>query len=282
MLAKNRINIFDYTDYQKFLMDFYETEKSMDGTFSYRVFAAAVDMDASLLLKIMQGKRHISSKSIENFIRFFNFKDGKSEYFRELIAYAKAKTDPQIRSHFEKLQKMRPLACRELTEAQYRYFQNWQYPLVRSALDVFVYHGEEDAAALGESCIPKLTATQVTTAVEALVQLGFVRKHRGRYVPAEAHIKTQERWLSASISDYQQNIVELAKQSVVNIPKDLRDISTLTMALDSKQLDGIRKILAETRKSIVKIVNSMPSDECDSVYQLNFQLFPMMRKKDEQ
>lgn len=279
MFSRNRINIFDYTDYRKFLLDFYELEKSLDSSFSYRVFAEAVGMDASLLLKVLQGKRHISPKSIEVFVEFFRFKGAKSEYFRELVAYSKAKTDSLIRVHFEKLQKMRPLACRELEEAQYRYFQNWYCPMIRSALDVFEYHGKEDAQALGDSCVPRLTAAQVESAVETLLQLGFVRECDGRIVPTDAHIRTKDRWFSASISEYQQNIIELAKQAVAKIPKQNRDISTLTMALDSSQLEKIGEILAETRKSIVKVVNSMPSENCDSVYQLNFQLFPMMKKR---
>ena len=89
MFARNKINIFDYSDYRKFLREFYEVEKSLDPTFSYRVFATAVDMDASLLLKILQGKRHVSPKCIESFVQFFRFKEGKAEYFREMVAYRK-------------------------------------------------------------------------------------------------------------------------------------------------------------------------------------------------
>ena len=281
MLARNKINIYDYSDYRKFLLDFYEIEKSLDSTFSYRVFATAVDMDASLLLKILQGKRHISPKSIESFVQFFRFKEGKAEYFREMVAYGKAKNDEQVRKHFEALQKMRPAASRELDEARYRYFQQWYYPMIRSALDVFDYRSAQDAASLGNSCIPKLTALQVQNAVEALLQLGLAQQRKdGRIVPTEAHLKTKERWLSASISDYQGSIAELARKSISETPKEKRDISTLTMALDSKQIDKIRSILAETRKAIVNVVNAMPSQVCDSVYQLNFQLFPMMKKEE--
>lgn len=280
MFSKNKINIYDYTDYRKFLQDFYTLEKSLDPTFSYRVFACAVDMDASLLLKIIQEKRHISASSIESFITFFNFKEAKSEYFREMVAYSKAKTEGDIRKHFEVLQKMRPAACRELDEARYRYFQQWYYPMIRSALDVFCYKDEADAAALGQCCIPKLTASQVNTAVSALLQLELaVRCPDGRVVPSEGHVKTKERWYSACISNYQGEIAELAKNAIENTPRENRDISTLTMALDSSQIEEIRKILADARKSIVKVINSMPSDVCDSVYQLNFQLFPMMKKE---
>ena len=92
MFSKNKINIYDYSDYRKFLQEFYELEKSLDPTFSYRVFATAVNMDASLLVKILQGKRHVSPKCIETFVQFFRFKEAKAEYFREMVAYGKAKT----------------------------------------------------------------------------------------------------------------------------------------------------------------------------------------------
>lgn len=282
MFAKNKINIYDYSDYRKFLQEFYELEKSLDSSFSYRVFAAAVGMDASLLLKILQGKRHISSKCIDVFVKFFRFKDAKAEYFREMIAYGKAKNDEDVRRHFETLQKMRPAASRELDEARYRYFQQWYYPMIRSALDVFNYRGTQDAAALGECCIPKLSASQVENAVDALLQLGLAHaRNDGRVVPTEAHLKTMEHWLSACISDYQSSIAELAGKSIQNTPKEKRDISTLTMALDSQQIDKIREILAKTRKAIVNVVNAMPPQICDSVYQLNFQLFPMMKKEEQ-
>ena len=101
MFSKNKINIYDYSDYRKFLQEFYELEKSLDPTFSYRVFATAVNMDASLLVKILQGKRHVSPKCIETFVQFFRFKEAKAEYFREMVAYGKAKTDEQVRKHFE-------------------------------------------------------------------------------------------------------------------------------------------------------------------------------------
>ena len=281
MFAKNKINIYDYSDYRKFLQEFYELEKSLDPTFSYRIFAAAIDIDASLLVKILQGKRHVSAKNIEAFVQFFHFKEGKAEYFREMVAYGKAKNDEQVRKHFETLQKMRPSSCRELDEARYRYFQQWFYPMIRSALDVFDYRGPEHAAALGDCCIPKISASQVENAVDALSQLGLAHKRKdGRIVPTDAHLKTKEHWLSASISDYQKSIAELAHRSIAETPKEERDISTLTMALDSTQIQRIRDIIAEARKSIVNVANSMPSQICDSVYQLNFQLFPMMKKRD--
>ena len=85
MFSRSKINVFDFTDYRKFLQAFYVMEKALDPTFSYRVFACAVEMDASLLLKVIQEKRHISPKSVEAFVAFFRFKEAKGEYFREMV-----------------------------------------------------------------------------------------------------------------------------------------------------------------------------------------------------
>lgn len=76
-------------------------------------------------------------------------------------------------------------------------------------------------------------------------------------------------------------MVDHAKNAIDSIPREKRDISTLTLALDSSQIERIKAVLAEARNSIVKQVGAMPSKECDAVYQLNIQLFPVMQKEKE-
>lgn len=282
MLTGHQLNIFDYLNYHEFLRDFYTLEKAADPLFSYRVFAVAVHIDASLLVKILQGKRHLSAEGIEQFISFFRFKSAKSEYFRELVAYAKARRDLDLKRHFEKLQKMRPAAKRQIDEARYRYFQMWYFPMIRSAIDVFEYYSHEQAETLGSLCHPKLSATQVIEALTHLEKLGLIQKDfSGRLIPTDVHLSTGERWQSAAVQDYQKQMVDHAKNAIDSIPREKRDISTLTLALDSSQIERIKAVLAEARTSIVKQVGAMPSKECDAVYQLNIQLFPVMQKEKE-
>lgn len=280
MLTARKINIFDFLDYRAFLRAFYTLEKSADPTFSYRVFAVAVDIDASLLVKILEGKRHLSSDAVERIIDFFHFKEMKSNYFRELVAYGKARRDDELKRRLETLQKMRPAESRRIDEDRYRYFHCWHYPMIRSALDVFEYRSDKDAEALGNLCIPKLTAAQVSDAVMSLFRLGLVRKEEsnGRIVPTVAHLSTGDRWQGAAVREYQRQVTDLAAKSLENTPKEERDISTLTLALDSRQMESIRAVIADARKSIVRLVGAMPPSSCDAVCQLNIQLFPVMKK----
>ena len=270
--------LYQFLDYQEFLREVYAAEKSVDEFFSYRVFAAAVDIDASLLVKILQGKRHLSPDGVDRMVKFLRLDAKREEYFRELVTYGKATRDDDLRRSFESLQRLRPAACRRLEEDRYRYFQHWHYPAIRSALDVHVYRSEEDAAGLGKCFKPSLSVAQVVEAVGVLQRLGLIEVGAGkRLVPATAHLSTGERWQSAAVREYQRQLIGLAAESIEGIPKEQRDVSSLTLALDSSQIERLRAVLAEARRSIVRQVDAMPPSECNAVYQLNIQLFPVMR-----
>ena len=274
-------DLFQYLDYQEFLRAYYAFEKSKDNLFSYRVFAACVQIDASLLVKILQGKRHLSREGTEKMVKFLRLSAPQSEYFHELIAYGKAQSDRDLHKHFEAMLRLRPAQSNRINADLYRYFQHWYYPAIRSALDVFEYHQESDTPALCRCFTPPLEPQQVQEAIDVLERLGLAKRNpMGRLIPASSHLSTGERWQSAAVREYQQQLIFLAAQSVQGIEKEKRDISSLTLALNSHQLERIRAILAEARQSIVTQVGAMPPQECNAVYQLNMQLFPVMRLKE--
>jgi uncharacterized protein (TIGR02147 family) len=269
--------IYGYLDYQEYLREVYNAEKKQDELFSYRVLSAACDMDASLLVKILQGKRHLSRDGVDKLSKVLRLDVKRADYFRELVAFAKASKDVDVRKHFETLQRMRPAECRLIEDDKYRYFQHWYFPAIRSALEVFPYRGNQDATALGKRFQPMLAAQQVSEAMDVLLRLGLiVLSNEGRYLPAAAHLTTGERWQSAAVREFQRQVIRLAEESVEGVPKHLRDVSTLTLSLDANQIERIRAVLAEARRSVVRQVDAMPPDSCNAVYQLNMQLFPVL------
>jgi uncharacterized protein (TIGR02147 family) len=60
------------------------------------------------------------------------------------------------------------------------------------------------------------------------------------------------------------------------IAPEMRDFSTLTLSVSQEGLKQIKDVLAESRKTIMKIAKSDSNE--DRVYQLNLQLFPLTRK----
>jgi uncharacterized protein (TIGR02147 family) len=65
----------------------------------------------------------------------------------------------------------------------------------------------------------------------------------------------------------------LAAEAIERIPKEQRDISTLTLSTSAACLEAIRERLSEVRQEIMEMVKM--DGNAEEVYQLNFQVFPL-------
>jgi uncharacterized protein (TIGR02147 family) len=143
-------------------------------------------------------------------------------------------------------------------------------------LDYFDFKGNYEE--LGAQFDPQISASDTKQAIELLYSLGFIKKLAyGRYKPTDKIITTGERWQSLAIEEFQEQVINLGKESISRFPKDKRDISTITMNLSKDDFEKIRSVLKECRQKILKIVDE--AETSDNVYQMNMQLFPLTRQR---
>ena len=63
------LDIFEYTDYRKYLKDYYETKKKKNKSFSYQQFANNAGFKTkTFLFNVIQGGKPVSKKSILNLL----------------------------------------------------------------------------------------------------------------------------------------------------------------------------------------------------------------------
>lgn len=273
-------DIYDHLDYQAWLREAMEERRRNERVFSMRYAAQKTGIDHSLLVKILQGKRHLSAPNIPPMSRFLGLDPAREAYLALLVDYGRARTDEQIRRAFERLSAARPHSRERLDAARYEYFQSWRHVAMRSLLDWHPFHGE-DWDALGQMLSPPVSGRQARESVDLLERLELLRRDEdGRYRLAQAHVSTGERWHSAAVKSFQKEVIRLSEGAVDRIPRDQRDVSTLTVALSRSALDEIRAVLKEARAQIVKIADRLPPEESDAVYQLNLQFFPVTRLPD--
>jgi hypothetical protein len=77
------------------------------------------------------------------------------------------------------------------------------------------------------------------------------------------------RWYYAAV----RNVLDLAKRSLRTHPKDLRNVSTMTMNISAANFMEIQDLIGDFQNNVAQIVEA--SDTSDRVYQLNIQLFPL-------
>ncbi len=268
-------DIYSSLDYQSWLRDCFAVLKSENRFFSYRYVGQRVGMDHSVVVKVLQGKRHLTPEQSKSFAELLDLDKSATAYFLALVDYGRAEKDSDIRRAFEALLLLRPAMQRSLEATHYAFFQRWYHVAIRSLLDYYPFDGQ-DYAALARQLTPVVSENQARESVELLLSLGLVAPSpEGLIRPADSHLSTGERWISAAVQSYQKEVIRLSESALEGVPRQERDISTLTLSLDRNSLDEIREVLKECRQAIVKIADRVPAEKTNAVYQLNLQFVPL-------
>jgi uncharacterized protein (TIGR02147 family) len=76
-----------------------------------------------------------------------------------------------------------------------------------------------------------------------------------------------------AVKNFQKDMIRLAMEALDRVPREDRDISTLSISTSRDCLEAIRERLAEMRREIMDLVRR--EEKTEEVYQLNFQIFPL-------
>jgi uncharacterized protein (TIGR02147 family) len=268
-------DIYSYYDYRKYLNDFYKEKKSKDAFFSFRYISRRVGIDHGLLIKIFQGERHIGSKSISRFSDLLKLSPRQTEYFGLLVLYGKAKTDDEIRHYFEKILAFSEVQSHKVESDKYEFYQKWYYTAVREIINILPFSG--DYTGLSSMVEPPITPAEARKAVALLERLGFIRRNaEGFYEQTAPFITTGEGWKSTAIRSFQKECLHLAERALDEIPKDTRDISTVTLTLDDNGFEMVRERIVAFQKELIGIAGAC--EKVNRVYQVDLQVFPMTKK----
>jgi uncharacterized protein (TIGR02147 family) len=268
--------IYEYLDYRKYLNDYFAEQRTVTPYFSFRYAEKKVDIDASNLSKVTQGKRHIPDSSINKICTLLKLSDKDSEYFTLLVQFAKSRSQSRSREFFEKLMSFNSVAMKKIPFEKYEFYRRWYYSAVLALLYFFPAKSS-DALEIGRKLSPPISENEASDAIKLLLNLNFITlDDNDKFVHTDSIITSGEQWKSIAIDSFQRETLELALRSLNNDAIEDRYISTLTVTLSDDSYDRVREITAKYRKDILKVVAE--SGDTNRVYQINLQLFPMSEK----
>jgi uncharacterized protein (TIGR02147 family) len=265
--------VFDYLEYRDYLKDSFDERKSEDPFFSYRILAGMLGLDTSNMFRILHGEAHLPARCQPSALDFLGLSGRSAEYFILLIGYARERGAKAKKEILEKALSLRDVARRQLEEEQMAsYFGDWWVVAVRSLLEVL--DGRSNPAEIARRLAPNVPEEEVARALQILKDLGLVKKASSdRLVLAEAHVTAGGELKTKAVRQFQKQILSLASESLERFPRESRDVSTLTLAVDSKAFEEIREILRECRRQIQKRVED--AKKPDRVMQLSMAFFPV-------
>ncbi len=114
---------------------------------------------------------------------------------------------------------------------------------------------------------------EASAATERLKRLGMLVEKNGKLVKAERlYTNYSEGVTSAALKEYQRQVIKKSLQAVDGCPQERKDITSMTIAVDSKKLKQAKEKLKKFRRELCAFLED---GERDSVFHLALQLYPV-------
>lgn len=264
--------IFEYTDYREWIRDAFDDFKQRKTVISWRYMAMKLGADPGNLLRVSQGKIHLTLSLVKPMAEFFELDEKETAYWTELVCFGRAKTDAEALNHYEKMQILKGIPLKRLAKKELEFYRHWYCNSIRSIIGICRF--KDDYEGLAECCTPPITVEEAKSAVKLLYDLNMISKDRDGYWKVnDTFVSTGGNWRSEAVRMFQKETIRLAGESLERHAPPLRDISTVTMTFNMDDIALIREKIKEFRSELLRL--SQEGDGDDTVFQLNVQLFPI-------
>lgn len=281
--SKNTLSIYGYTNYRKYLHDYYEFKKRGPRGYSYRNFAKSAGFSSPNIMKlIIEGKRNLSHESIAKVIQALSFSGAMGEYFTALVLMNQASSDEEKAIHFNTLQKLTPHAKkRDLNVEGLKYLSHWLHATLREMAQFPDF--KDDPYWIARRLVFPVTIGEIGNALSFLFDEKFIEKTDQGFKIGDHMVLSSDEVRSLAIRNYHRQMLELARQSLENLPMESREFGALTLNLPESALPELKAKLKAIRKDLhewsLQISQHASNNErAEAVTQINFQMFPLSRR----
>jgi uncharacterized protein (TIGR02147 family) len=266
-------DVFNFDDYRAFLRAYYAHRKGSGRGFSLRQFSRQAGLTSSNYLKlVMDGDRNLSAETAERFATACGLEGERASYFVQLVALRQAKTQVDRERAYEHLRSHRRFRkAHPLDDEFAAYHAHWYIPAVRelSARRDF----SADPKWIASRLMPAITSRQAARAMKVLRELGLLVEQDGALRQAHALVTTPDKPLGHHLMRFHRVMMERAAAALDSVPREQREIASLTLCLSSAQMQALKAELVKIRGELLRKYGVDAGAK--RVVQLNFQMFPL-------
>lgn len=268
---------FNYTDYRKYLNDFFESIKSEKPQITYAGVCRETGIKSpGHLSLILHGKANISIDLAERFAILCKLKKQESRYFVTMVRFNQEKRTASKVELFEQLISFSDSCIYRVGPHLYKYYDKWYHSVIRALVEfVPVKENYED---LAKMTIPAIRPDQAKASVVLLTELGLIQcDENGYYKPTQKSIDTGSAATSLMVTNFTLSMLDLAREAMDRFTRNERVFSSITIGIDKDGYEEILSELREFRRRVAEIAQRRPADR---VIQVNFQAFPVSKQSE--
>jgi uncharacterized protein (TIGR02147 family) len=268
-------SVFRYLDYRQFLADYYAERKREEYGFSYRVLARRAGCKSTNYpCLVIKGKRNLTEEMALRFAEACGLRKNEAAYFGDLVQYNQARGGPAKERCYARLLKFtRFRKVHQLSSAQARYFSEWYIPAIRELAARADFRAEPSWIA--ECLLPSITPAQARNALKVLYELGFLVKDAEGSVRRPHELVSSGGPLGHHLVAYHRAMLERASAAIDLIPREEREIASLTLCVSQRRLLELKQQIRDFRQQLLQTAEK--EDVFERVVQVGFQLFPISK-----
>jgi uncharacterized protein (TIGR02147 family) len=266
-------DIFTYTDYRSYIKDACEEIRKVKPFFSYRYIAQKAGLKSvGFISWVIKGKRTMSVSLAHKVAAVFKLGKRETDYFELLVNHNQAKTTEERKHYLDRLLAFRSTRATVIMRDRDQYYSRWYYSVIRELTAVIKVRDESQIASILR---PPITRSEAKEALDLLTRLGMIRKDKkGNFERVDLTLTSGPDVDPAIIHGFQIATMQLAETALHRFPREDRDISTVTLSCNQKDLARIRERIRQMRSEIAQI--ACESENADKIFQLNTQFFPLI------
>ncbi len=268
--------IVEYSDFRKYMRDFYEDRK-LRSAFSWREFSKNAGFSSPSYMKVVcDGKSKLSRIGVERTGAAMGLSGFEMDYFRAMVQFGQAETEEKKTEAYKKMIAIaKTYKVRTLEGELFQYYDTWRNPVLRELAPIMpgATPGE-----MAKMCYPEISAAEVRDSLDFLTKSGILKKVDGNFEQSETSVKGTTDATRLALRGMHREMSKLATPAL-DLPKEVRNFSGVTMGLSRESYRKIEGVLDECRRQIIDI--AAEEKNIEQVYRLNLQLFPLTKNVKE-
>ena len=265
-------DLFQYTDYRKFLQDAWAERKAQDPRFSHRYIAKRAGFASSAFFsRIITRDVNLTPTGALRLADVFHLGHQETRYFELLVLLDQARSHEERMHFLDRIATWKRTPIPLIESSQVSFCKDWRAVAVLEALDLVELR--DDHALLGSMLRPVATAEEVSKILDLLLKLDLARRDEdGIWRKSQALLATGDAEAKA-IDLFRLATMELAMESLDRFEREERSVSTLTVSLSKASFERVRDRIRHLRRDILELAKD--DGDPDRVVQVNFQAFPV-------
>ena len=231
----------------------YQSRRVRNASYSLRAFSRLVGLSAGALSDILLEKRAFTPKMFTRIASRLSLSNSEQAKWLALV-------------------KSQDADYHELSDDQFQIIAQGSHYALLSLLETedFVSDPRWIAKRLG------ILASEVKMIIERLERLGFISSHSGIRRAVSRITTSQDIPSEALRESHREGLLQAI--GALEAPLPLRDISSITMAIDVTRLPEAKSLIKTFRRDLSKLLEEGSRTQ---VYNLNIQLVPVTKGDDE-